>query len=1259
MIPIYKKIGLLATALLLLILPSAKAQLPNCDLIYFQTGTSQIYTYNPALPTSATNPILNTIVTPPNAGGLTVSPILGSSNPTLTFYTTVGGKYMYYNPVTSTWVNTGHTANSVNMAAGGGYIFNLIGGTGQVYRYGGTGTDVLIATVPGFQNVGPFDLVADCEGNWYIFNQTGTSPFLRKYSATGTLVKSWTVSNPNNLVVNAAGGFAIIGSTLFTDNANNGGVASYSLGTNTITLNSTTSFFPSTISGADLGSCAGSVPTPPSVLITPSSSSVCIGTTVVFTAVPTAGGPTPSYQWYVNNVPVGTNSNTYSYAPASGDAVTVVLTSTSPCASALTATSPPVSVTVNNPSISITASPNPSAASGGICTGTNVVFTATQLNGGANPVYQWRKNGINIPGANAATYSTTALANGDVISVVLNPASACNATSNSITAEVYSGASPSVTITASPDPAAGACANTPVTFTGTPVAAGPTPVYQWRKNGINIPGANGLTYSVASVNTGDFYQLAMTGSLACVATSNNQVSNTITVGTVTNVSVPSVSIISSVDPSAGICAGTIVTYTAIPVNGGTSPTFSWSNNGTPIPGATGSTYTTSTLTNGSTIRVSMVSNALCAPTTPVLSNGIPTIVIPSGAPAVSITSSPAGTNICAGTSITFTANPTLGGGSPSYQWKVNGINTGPNSPTFIYAPANGDIVSVEMTTSAPCATSATATATGAAYTATQALSSLGALSGPVSPCAGTVQTYTVPALTGAVSYNWSLPNGWSGTSTTNSIAATVGATGGVISVSASNICGSTAAALLTVSPLNLPPSPVTITGNAGPCAATSQTYTTTQLGAGISYNWTVPAGWGSNTTTTTPSITLTSSTSAGILQVRGVNVCGTGPAATLAIGAVPPLVPAVSATASQPSACAGSPVVFTATPVNGGTAPSYQWYRNGVIIPGATGASYTTSTIQNTDGFTVELTSSYGCPVPPTALSARVSIVLIPQTVPGVNINTLPTTVICKGEAVNLVTTVVGGGTAPAFQWFRNGTAITGATGSNYLATTILDKDTFTVMLMSNAACPSVAAQISNKAVFEVAEFLTPEISISVNPGNQVSPGQLVIFTAAYNGGGASPSIQWFKNGVAVGNATGDTYSTSTLRDGDVIAAKLTTSASCATITAATSAPQIMRVAATGIGTAGNWDGSLSIYPNPNNGHFTIIAENKSFKSGTKVKIDLVNALGQAVYSTEVTPNAAKWTVPVWLNETVANGVYQLRINAGDAQMIKPLLIQR
>src|SRR5690606_1355594 len=152
---------------------NAYGQLPTCvgassGYVYILSGT-QIWNWDPHQPLQVgINPVLNTISVPPGCNGLAVANNINSATgPSPTFYTT-SGTYWWYDG--TTWVNTGHNSSTVNIGGGGPYVFGLIGGgTAQIYRYDGTGPDVFVTSVVGFNNA-PYDIVGDDLGNFYVLS---------------------------------------------------------------------------------------------------------------------------------------------------------------------------------------------------------------------------------------------------------------------------------------------------------------------------------------------------------------------------------------------------------------------------------------------------------------------------------------------------------------------------------------------------------------------------------------------------------------------------------------------------------------------------------------------------------------------------------------------------------------------------------------------------------------------------------------------------------------------------------------------------------------------------------------------------------------------------------------------------------------------------------------------------------------------------------------------------------------------------------
>jgi gliding motility-associated-like protein len=82
-----------------------------------------------------------------------------------------------------------------------------------------------------------------------------------------------------------------------------------------------------------------------------------------------------------------------------------------------------------------------------------------------------------------------------------------------------------------------------------------------------------------------------------------------------------------------------------------------------------------------------------------------------------------------------------------------------------------------------------------------ALDDLAAIDGPDTVCRNTTITYAVPPVDGADGYAWSLPAGWSGSSTTEQITVTAGNTGGTITVKAFNYCDTSTVSMNVVIPV--------------------------------------------------------------------------------------------------------------------------------------------------------------------------------------------------------------------------------------------------------------------------------------------------------------------------------------------------------------------------------------------------------------------------------------------------------------------------
>ncbi len=240
------------------------------------------------------------------------------------------------------------------------------------------------------------------------------------------------------------------------------------------------------------------------------------GAYVNYTAIPTNGG-TPSYQWKVNGINVGSPTNSYSYYALNGDVVTCTMMSTLTCLTSSSTTSNNINVFYMN-----TYNVN---GNGTYCS-TDNGLTVTLSNSQIGVNYQLLKNGISegsvIAGTGSAlnwynktagTYTVKAIAgtnilpmNGNAIITSVNPvAAAVSITASSINVVI----------------------GDTVHFVATPTNEGTNPTYQWKVNGVN-KGINSYLFSYMPSNH-DTVKCVLTSNIASCITNNPAISNSIAI----------------------------------------------------------------------------------------------------------------------------------------------------------------------------------------------------------------------------------------------------------------------------------------------------------------------------------------------------------------------------------------------------------------------------------------------------------------------------------------------------------------------------------------------------------------------------------------------------------------------------------------------------------------------------------------------------------------------------------------------------------
>jgi hypothetical protein len=187
-------------------------------------------------------------------------------------------------------------------------------------------------------------------------------------------------------------------------------------------------------------------------------------------------------------------------------------------------------------------------------------------------------------------------------------------------------------------------------------------------------------------------------------------------------------------------------------------------------------------------------------------------------------------------------------------------------------------------------------------------------------------TYSIPVIPNASSYIWTLPNGATGTSSTNSITVNYGpsAQSGNITVKGNNLCGDGPASSLQITIGDLLSPAGTISGDPIVCQGQNNViYNLPLIPNATSYVWTLPSGATGVVTNNSISVNYSTTALSGSITVKGQNSCGYSPVSSLSVS-VNNLPSAAGTISGNSTVCQGqNNVTYSLSTIQDAT--SYVW----------------------------------------------------------------------------------------------------------------------------------------------------------------------------------------------------------------------------------------------------------------------------------------------------------------------------------------------
>ncbi len=279
----------------------------------------------------------------------------------------------------------------------------------------------------------------------------------------------------------------------------------------------------------------------------------------------------------------------------------------------------------------------------------------------------------------------------------------------------------------------------------------------------------------------------------------------------------------------------------------------------------------------------------------------------------------------------------------------------------------------------------------------------------------------------------------------------------------------------------------------------------------------------------------------------------------------------VTITSLQNPSCFESGANIQAQVLNAGANPVYTWYANNTPIQSGAGDSIFGYDF-NVDTTMVycTITTSAPCPVN-TVSSNTITQVSLPYLTPSAVFHTTRNG-ICIGDTAVFSVTEINLGINPKLTWTFDGNVID-STDTIVRVPITSYNDNISVLIYDNYACNlygNLAAVSGGQSYFNVAAYVTPSVSIINYPATSPAcPGTSYTFDAIVTdlnnpNNYFNYNLKWLINGAVVQGQTGFSFQTSSLNNGDVVTAVVTSLASCNTVDTAISNAFVAQIYAYG-----------------------------------------------------------------------------------------------